>query len=362
MLRFISVLLIMVLFCSCTVEIRNPNEENISSGDAVLSEEDSAPDFEQNPGESCTLPEDAGNNIPAFGDFDSIYIYEEDSSPLVAFTEEEKTEFLEIISSYALTEIDEADPLIGTKGGAVIITGEEKGAALYSNEHAGEGLLYMKWNKSQDEKAWEVSGDLYFDLADFRNRVRKNARNDGRWPFFSYEEESYIQNLPDFDEEHFRSEFDIFIGTVSGEHSIESQRLGVEKAGTYSIVKAYRNGTSAGKEYGFDDDGRALIPEEEIDRVAKYVFGIDGYSGLMPSENGFYTVPFHTAYINYAIESIETDGSYVICTVNYYDLGDTEHENALCQKVFRFIFFEAEGETWYRPTSAYYVFGGEYGF
>ncbi|MBQ7976402.1 MAG: hypothetical protein IJ300_12015 [Clostridia bacterium] len=40
MKKILSVLLILLLFCSCGAEIKNPEEENISSGDAVLSEEE----------------------------------------------------------------------------------------------------------------------------------------------------------------------------------------------------------------------------------------------------------------------------------------------------------------------------------
>ncbi|MBQ7976403.1 MAG: hypothetical protein IJ300_12020 [Clostridia bacterium] len=47
MTKIISVLLILILLCSCTVEIRNPKEENISSGDAAVSEDASLPEKEE---------------------------------------------------------------------------------------------------------------------------------------------------------------------------------------------------------------------------------------------------------------------------------------------------------------------------
>ncbi len=365
MKKIFAVLIAMLaVFCVLTA---CSNNESVIENDEPLFEN------EENPGESCTLPEDAMStkepeanpSAPEPEDFDSIFLFDEDSSPIIALTEEERAEFLEIIGSYEFSETEEIDPAIGTIDRSIILTGRENSAALYSKELSGEGLLTVKWNKEKDMIAYDVSGDLYYDLADFRNLVQKNARDDGRWPFLFPDEDSfsYSDNPPEFDEEHFLKELDTFIFCIAGEYSFESDRLGPERAGLYCVTKVYKDSVANGENLPYDSDGRVLVPKEDVDRAAKYVFGIAEYSHYKPAENGCYTVPFDWRILNYKVGDIETDGAYITCSVIFTDPGDVDFEwEPLAKKVYRFTRFETDDEIWYRPVAAWYEFGGEYGF
>ncbi|MBQ7976401.1 MAG: hypothetical protein IJ300_12010 [Clostridia bacterium] len=96
MKKLISVLLILALFCSCGDEIKNPEEENISSGDAILSEEDPAPDFEQNPGENGTLPEGGESSAerPEYDDFYSALV--ERKEEILPMVQDAVAEYIEL--------------------------------------------------------------------------------------------------------------------------------------------------------------------------------------------------------------------------------------------------------------------------
>lgn len=367
MKKFMAVLLCVLIipsaFAACSInehtidgnkplfEAEQPSEENSAlSEDALSTGENEEVNFDQKP-----LPED----------FDSIVLFDEDSSPIVEMTKEERAEFLEIIGSYELFETEEIDPALGTMDRNVSIRSKEKGAVIYSKELSGKGLVTLKWNKEQNMVCYSTSGDLYYDLADFRNRIQKNARNDGRWPFLIPEEESFLysETLPEFDEEHFRLEFDTFIFCVTGDYDYETNRLGPEKAEHYCLWKVLKDYNAKKEVLPADEDGRTLVPEKDVDRIAKYVFGIADFSGCRPSENGYYAAPFGARIINYKITDIRTDGSYVFCEVLFTDPGDAYFEWEPCaKKTYTFIRFEAEGEVFYRAVSSRCEFGEEYGF
>ncbi|MBR3610229.1 MAG: hypothetical protein IKL57_02010 [Oscillospiraceae bacterium] len=367
-------MVLMVLFAALCVLTACSNDEQVIEKNDVFFEN------EENPGESCTLPEDAlsteeQNELevteepkgekPSLEDFEHVVLFDGDSSPIIAMTEEERAEFLEIIGAYDIEKTEEIDPAIGTMDRSIIFKSEEKGGALYVKELGGKGLLSMKWNRQTESEAFDVSGDIYYDLEDLRNKIQKSARDDGRWPFLFPDEEEFLRSLnpPEFDEEHFRAEFDTFIHCVTGDYDSESNRIGPEKALHYCLWKVLRDHNAKGEALSSNDYGQALAPEEEADRIAEYVFGIAELSHYEPSEEGFYAVPFGARIINYKITDIRTDGSYVFCEVFFTDPDDTDFEwEPLAKKNYCFIRFEAEGEVFYRAVSSSCEFGEEYGF
>ncbi len=364
----LSVLIVLCLLCACS------NSTDIKENDAQIS----VP--EEKPGETLPVPENipesgdddipeetipVSTEKPSFGDFEHIRLYDEDSSPIIAMTEKERAEFLEIIGAYDIKLTEEIDPAIGTMDRSISFTSEEKGAVLYIKELAGEGLISMKWNRQLDMEAFDVSGDIYYDLEDLRNKIQKNARKDGRWPFLFPEEETFLHaDYPlNFDEEHFRKEFETVIDCIIGDYDSEENRLGPERVWHYCFWKVLRDYNARGEDLPYNDDGQTLVPEEDVDRIAKYVFGISEFSDYIPSENGYYTAPFGARITNTRITDIRIDGSYVFCDVIFTDPGDVNFEwEPIAKKTYCFIFFEAEGETFYRAVSSRCEFGEEYGF
>ena len=177
--------------------------------------------------------------------------------------------------------------------------------------------------------------------------------------FYTAEEEPYLNDVLEFDRENFENEFDIWVHCTSGD--FEQMDLTCEKIHTYSVVKALMD---------FGDDGLSksdcfLVSPENVQKAARYGAGIKDFDfdGIYApvKENGFYIAPMDTRYLNYRISDIETDGAYITCVADFYDLDDSDLSGKiLWQKEFKFKMFRAEGETWYRILSSRTTFGKEY--
>ena len=304
--------------------------------------------------------------VPGMEVFDVIKLFNKVYSPFIELNYEEQTELQKILDTEKWTATgdipDEISYLDILPENTFTSNALNQNNVLNFFRYNGKCYICLEWyGVWSGKKYWVAEEKVADEIESFRLSVYENFKIDGRWPYLDEEEEPYLNNPGEFDREEFLKELEIFIACTSGSHGVGTEYT-ANQTGLYAIMKAYYDGIAAGENFDYDDDGFVLVKAKAVDEAAKYGFGIREYSRYIPPDNGKYTVPPDTPYKNPKVESIVTNGEYIYCTVNFYDLGDTEYEYQLEQKEYTFRMFEAEGKTRYRLISMYYNYSGGYDY